>query len=456
MYHYSNSPRLKTVICSLILMLGIIGMIGCQKTPDEEAVVQKSDQSLGTIQELPTASFALNVPDKWTDSVETGYASVHIEADVRTATQDNYPIYQVSRGSFSADTANQAAALVVPDEIVSRRSGSLTREDVEMMLAYANRGVPDKQSDGSVEYVPFDGQQEYIAELERTLESGDLPSTTYDAATAVHITNLPIYDYYVLADESVLSVEADEQQISILTKAFSVVQTQSMLTDDGGYLGEGPVKLYPEISSDEAASIASEYLGSINATGMQMASAVPARLFDMYSYEIYSQGWMLVYNHTCDYLALDFRPFGSDSSGLIRVSNEGIFAAPWNQERIMMYVDKNGIQTFSWNNPLNVDNAVKENVNLMDFADICENAKNLVQYGISWLKDGHETFYLYDMVLTTALTVEKDNPDNALMLPVWVFSYRNEYGYQTQSGSPGGFALSAIDGSRVNLFSQSE
>lgn len=456
MYYDNSSHRLKIVVGLIIFVLGMLGMFGCQKTPDEEAVVQKSDQSLGTIQELPTASFALNVPDKWTDSVETDYASVHIEADVRTATQDNYPIYQVSRGSFSADTANQAAALVVPDEIVSRRNGSLTREDVEMMLAYANRGVPDKQSDGSVEYKPFDGQQEYIAELEHTLESGDLPVAQYDAATAVQITSLPINDYYVLADESVLSVEADEQQISILTKAFSVVQTQSMLIDDGGYLGEGPVKLYPEISSDEAASIASGYLEKIGANGMQMAYAVPARLFDMYSYEIYSQGWMLVYNHTCDYLALDFRPFGSDSSGLIRVSNEGIFAAPWNQERIMMYVDKNGIQTFSWNNPLNVDNAAKENVKLMDFADICENAKNLVQYGISWLQDGHETFYLYDMVLTTALTVEKDNPDNALMLPVWVFSYRNEYGYQTQSGSPGGFALSAIDGSRVNLFPKSE
>jgi len=456
MYHYSNSPRLKNVICFLIAIFGVFSMIGCQKTPDEEAVVQKSDQSLSTIQELPAASFDLNVPDKWDDSVETDYASVHIVADVRMATQNSYPIYQVSHDSFAADFVNKIAALIAPDRIVSKRSGGVTREDVEMMLAYANRGVPDKQSDGSVEYVPFDGQQEYITELERTLESGDLPSTTYDAATAVHITNLPIYDYYVLADESLLSVEANEQQISILTKAFSVVQTQSMLTDDGGYLGEGPVKLYPEVSSDEAASIASEYLGSINATGMQMASAVPARLFDMYSYEIYSQGWMLVYNHTCDYLAMDFRPFGSDSSGLIRVSNEGIFAAPWNQERIMMYVDKNGIQTFSWNNPLKVESLVKENVKLMDYADICENAKNLIRYGISWLQDGHETFYLYDMVLTTALTVEKDNPDNALMLPVWVFSYRTEYGYQTQSGSPGGFALSAIDGSRVNLFSKSE
>ena len=102
------------------------------------------------------------------------------------------------------------------------------------------------------------------------------------------------------------------------------------------------------------------------------------------------------------------------------------------------------------------DGEAVSSAKIMDFDSICKNAKKLIQYGISWVEGGHEDFYLYDVTLTATLATEKDDLNSAIMIPVWVFSYRDQYGYETDSGMPEGFALSAIDGSRVDLFREVE
>ena len=339
------------ILACLAVSICFVFFSGCQETPEEPAVIEKTGITLDSLEESLSDEAVIEIPESWNDTVETDYVTVHVVANVHATEQSKFPVYQVEGSRFTPDLVDQIASEIIASPITSRRSGDITRDDVEMMLAYANRGIREQQSDGTITYGSYDGQQEYINELTQKLESGNLPDAEYKPTSSVQIDSFPTYEFYALADGSLVSVECKEQSISILTKAFATVQTQSMLVDDGGYMGEGSVKLNPDYSAEQAINTTEVFLKDMGIEEMRVSSTVMARLFDLYSYDIYSQGWMITYNHTCDYSAYDFLSFGGNDSGFIRTSDESLYAVPWYQERITFYVDKNGIQMFSWNHP---------------------------------------------------------------------------------------------------------
>ena len=90
-----------------------------------------------------------------------------------------------------------------------------------------------------------------------------------------------------------------------------------------------------------------------------------------------------------------------------------------------------------------------KNVSLLPFDSIAQTACKLMQYGLSWDQVGDIRLRLFDVTLSIAPVQKPSEPDMSLFIPVWIFKYTLADDAYTE---PGGFALSAIDGSRVLLF----
>ena len=128
------------------------------------------------------------------------------------------------------------------------------------------------------------------------------------------------------------------------------------------------------------------------------------------------------------------------------------YSPPFVAETLTANVSKNGLHFF-WHGCANVVETVNKNVELLPFETIQQRLKDQIFYKNSFKKEG-----LYRAFTVTVTSAElrmsyigvKDNPDQALMIPVWLFESRIGY-YQTTTETQfnykdNTYMLSAIDG----------
>ncbi len=165
-------------------------------------------------------------------------------------------------------------------------------------------------------------------------------------------------------------------------------------------------------------------------------------------------------------------PFGFEAGSTMQTDN--IYSLPWKSEYIVIVVDNNGMESFSWNSPLTVKETLVEDSKLLPYEQINETAQKMLpiiygQRGAAW-NDPNKKYPVDVRIDCVALELmrireqEVTNTRTGLAIPVWVYygtvrmegEYEVEYlnfGTSGASSAPEYTALlclNAVDGSVIN------
>ena len=434
----------------LMVTLGSL-LSSCQPSPSNDVVMNKAE---GNFEELIQNSLSVDtlyeVPERWEETLDLKKAKIIINSNIEVGSGNIRPLYQVSRRDFGKDEITQLFCYLAPD-IKGVRLASPTRAELEEELIRIKRGVYQEGEDGKSEYVPFDNQEELIANIEKRI------SATPDTITYTPVDEwnfeMPCDVSCELGNGELLSISASNDELSVRVGESGIIQPERWIKNGVSYPGEpeGTTLKNVNITKDFAIEYATRILRENNIKNIGIVSAEKARILDDYSYETVSEGWVLLLSRTGEgSLATDQRV---DVCSYQWLEYDGAqYRAPWSLEGMMMFIDDTGLRSLEWYDPLVTEKVINPNLSLLPFSEIQRIIRDQLKFGLSWVSDLENNWKgltVYRVVLTSCLIPIKDNPKSSYIAPVW-FVYLSTEDNIERGALPDILAINAIDGSRID------
>ena len=444
-----------------VLFAGImlLSAMGCQATPEEEAVVDRSDGGYEQVvrattepgEETATVSH-WEYPSHWTEDIAVNDSlTISVDCDVEMGEGEEHPVYQIARRTIDGQFLYDAITAAWPDADGVREQQE-SREELLDWLKVVQRGALSG-GDDDIGFAPYEGQDEDIAEIQAKLEETPAESTYVPFVKE----NLEVGDYRDFtirtASGKLVQIEAHvnsaRSTISMITCHGASIQPEQWVLGGDAILGEAPHELKDvNISEEEAIATADVVIARLGKDDMQLAKAEKARCLGYW--DVVSEGWRLTYTvavpGTVPALTAGYQPHD-----LFQAEED--YRASWRQEAITLYVTGNGVEAFTWSNAYAMDGILSEDVELLPFDRIQEIVAKQLKYGLAWVENPityglGEKVNITRVVLTTTTALLKDQRDVASLVPTWAIYYisTDEEKYHMDESL---LLINAIDGSMV-------
>lgn len=383
-------------------------------------------------------AYKASLPEHWSDSIETDYIQMPIEADVIVENTDGFPVYKVKRSGFNIPLVESLANQILPNVTGIREGTKPLPEEYAAAISSLNKR-------GMTEYA------KYVFEQAQEAEAG-----SYIDANRITLTDADEQSYVVrLADGKLGQVYMKDwydtnYRLDISAGFDSIIHLRELLSYGGSYDGEGAVILNPSITQEQAKETLNAFLQENNLTDFKVEAVDSGRHFAFLTREEISQGWRFELVRSYGYYAMDVVN-AANNSGVLEFDDSESYSKAWNEESLYVYISENGVEYLQWNTPLEIVECVNPCVELMPFEEIQKKEKNLLTLGLSWLdRKWYETPILTKLVLTVVPQQIKDDADTAYLMPVWV-AIIDWYEEDADSHDYEVIAINAIDGSRATM-----
>ena len=447
-------------IC-VLLLAGILGVLtACQPTPEKDYVITKESAFLeeriaaGPVgeQQVPEGSAdgeaaASAAPERWKDEIVSKNFLCRIDAEIVPPGADRFPVFRIEPAEADADFIGRFVDVCASP--VAAVYENLNRElDLKEQLEAAMRGEPvaDKD-DGSVSFQPYDGQQEEIDRIAERLRTYDDQRVSdpekylkENPFGAFRIETQSGREWRIVTDRRGFSASADG--------ANELLQTETTVRAGDAFPGESiGSTINVDLAQEDAVAEADRVLKRLGIEHMGAVSVKKARTIHVFAWTTTSTGWCIEYRRNDNNsVPVDFLSYSYVEA---LVLEDDPYAVPWHNESLSVYVTKDGLSMLEWKNPKKITGVLTENVALLPFEQIKENAKNLIAAGTGWTADaGFETeIEITRVFLTYGAVRPKNTNEYRYLLPVWVFEYRhnrvpNELCF---------FTINAVDGTRAEV-----
>ncbi|MCL2671727.1 MAG: DUF6034 family protein [Clostridiales bacterium] len=439
----------------------------CQPTPDAPIVIGKND---GRIEELihsenndPNAipiATALEDGERWLEEIRTqhwmeDYAieGLHcqINAQISLPNKDIYPVYTVRRSNFDWTSVEKLIRYFAGDAVGVRESLP-TKEDLSDELLAVQRGRYAYDDDLGERWEPYPGQQEEITALQEAILRA-APETFADLPFAPN--QMPVHHTWLMPDDSKIHITARVDCVEIARYKNAALQYESDISLHGGFPGEGAAKIEKVgISEADACRQAKETLTALGMQNFSIANVEKARFLKYYSNEILAEGWAVTFAmNDGGYVAADL--MSVQLAGALDF-DDGEYAEKWRPESLVVFINADGIQSFSWRGRLEIVEELNANVAMMDFENVKQVIRNNLKYGYVHSKILHDVpelvlaLHITEIKLTGLLIPVKNEPNLRMLVPAWLVYYK-EADSSTMDDYTCVFAVNAIDGSNIDL-----
>ncbi len=415
---------------SLILLLSLICFIACVPTPQKEIVINKNDNDyeesiFTTASPKSTLSDCSKSTDdqilqnqiietRWSDSIETEYLSVPIDAEIVIENQDVFPVRKVKKATISSEQIQTIAEAILPSVISMWNCTEISHEEYQRALLVAAEN---------------DQESGFLQSINTHISDQNAPRESFIETNRISIPDGIINQTYLCENGNYATIDKyNEYSLLICTVQHSNVLPESLLKDEGTYLDEGPVYPVVKQSQGDAESIAYSFLETVGLTGYRICSAEKARYYSVVSRDVIEDGWLFSFCHSFEYYPVDIGLY--DSCGLFHMEEGTFYYAPWQAETLNIFVSENGVEYLSWLNPIEVAEIVNDNAQLMDFRKLQNEISHFLKLGLSYLSIDKRHYdpntSLTKMILSYSLQPVKDEPDYGYLIPTWVclFDYR--------------------------------
>ncbi len=434
----------------IMVMAADLMLAACQPTPAQEIVVNQNNDILekATLTQAPVEIF--EAPSSYESKYQQNELTVDFGAEVKVPQTDKYPVARVTDAEF-------------------------TQEQVDKMAAYLMQGKPlikhmtgkDELEDSYVQYKAF------IEEVKQNPEKYEMPVEEYEqdlARIEEEIKNAPETAQDQIVDSTLkqgakgiayLSVTSDLGKDAPASLSISNRQGQGGVTFRNGPKFSDVSTEYPELitkdplsvamSRDEALEIADKAVEGIGAKDMMLSHMTVGAVSKNGEYdtlEDYTQQcYIFYYTPSLNNIVTTYYPQGPV------VTEDSQYNQIQGYENIMICIDDSGLVSLNWSHYRTITENQTDNVALIPFEKIIENANQQFANAYSW-NEGHESCQIkIDKIsLGYMLVAQKNNDEYNLMIPVWDFYGDIAYdgGEYRDQGCYSLLTINAIDGSNID------
>lgn len=454
----------------------IIGLAGCQETPEENIVRQKTD--IGNVQTVAKDEFEnvkkqVGAPDEYKTSLEDSTGTLKVTVDARVMVPDvkGIKLKKVKARPYTqADMDAVYKAVIKESPLWVRNYGSgtegMTKSEIEEQII-SFKAIKEKIAGGDeimnqmYEGIDLDSLiQEYEAGYADAPETPQTeivePKIQYDEAAARMFTDKFIVNPEPadITDEDETGEETEEDVNPNTFHANYDMNGKTYFVEVGNNLNEEYKWTYlsaycqdgsyqlpmndaelqnakpVEKSLDELKQEADALMQELGFTDMAF-SAVDTLVYDVRSeFNGYSdadnadalkrQGYTMYYNRMVDGIPVIYTP---DEGTYSEMSSDSQFSPIWAYEKLSLTYDDNGLFAFWWGNPYEISESSDENVYLMPFSEIQKIFENMIinKYTNDDKEKERTDMRITDVRLSYMRVREKDSLEEGNLIPVWDF-----------------------------------
>lgn len=441
---------MKSITILLVFIAFMIFMTACQPTPAQEIVVNQNSDILekATLTEAPTQVY--EVPSSYESKYQQNALTVDFSADVKVPQTDQYPVARVADAEFTQEQVNMIAAyLMQGKQLIKHMTGK------------------DELEDSYVQYKAF------IEEVKQNPEKYEMPVEEYEqdlARIEEEIKNAPETAQDQIVDSTLkqgakgiayLSVTSDLGKEAPASLGIWNRQGQGGVSFQNGPKYSDVSTEYPELiskdplgvalSRDEALEIADKAIAGIGAQDMMLSHMTVGAVSKNGEYDTLEdftqQCYIFYYTPSLNGIVTTYYPQGP------AVQEDSAYNQIQGYENIMICVDDSGLVSLNWSHYRTITENQTDNVALIPFEKIMENAKQQLTNAYSW-SEGHGSCQIkIDKIsLGYMLVAQKNNDEYNLMIPVWDFYGDIAYngGEYTYQGCYSLLTINAIDASNID------
>lgn len=451
---------MRKMIYFLILIVLLI-FIGCQKTPDEEVIINKGDGRLENIITGPAAVLQTPVvnsisndkientthTETWRETYKIPNLICNINAEIILPSTNNFPVYKVKQHKFDRDSVVKIINYFTANATGVRETSD-TKEELEEQLIQVKRGAYIWDDNGG-RWESYEGQKKDIADLEKRIANAEPEVFTSVNESAISV---PMNKTYSIPDGERVYVDTTAKGVDIYPYKYGIIQPESWIVKGDAYPGEpaGTTLDNVKISEEKAKNMAKGILTDLEIKNIGMAKMEKARILRDYTFETITEGWQITLTRN-DGGSIPVYINSAEIYGTLYYPSED-YVERWQAENIKIYVDENGIRAFSWKNSIEAENELNSNVPLLTLDEIKENVREYIKYAFTKKTDGKQAsdrrITVNRMTLTNVLLPIKNESNYHMLAPAWIvyYQYKDSLGVHTAV-----IAVNAIDGSSIDL-----
>ncbi len=444
-----------------ILFLLALMLTGCGESiqTDEEIVVPKenaretemakqaaenSDGGASSGKENEIAG-QVQAPDIYQTEFQDGFTNVKAYAPVVLPEGEGFKLYRVTSRIFTQEDYDNVRHVLLKDGELWERdmekmadSNGFTRQEIEERIAALKEHPADEvriQSDKKVTY------GELVERLEPMLEKAPEEPIIVKVPAVVNYSEgadqgehnwlhgnvtLEDGDYFVTLDNN---LQEDWRWINFEVRG--PMYQGSLMPISRAEAEKGN----PALSGEEARAKAEEL---IKALGFQDFAVAGEEYCYVYSFDeasdensVVQTGYQVYFTRVLDGIPVTY----THEMGTT-VEDE---TPSWPYETISVAYGENGLLDFLWTDPYNVEQAGEETVFLLPFSDIqAVFEKMIVEKHRDWYEESNvEIFYdINEVRLGYMRVMEKGNPMEGTMIPVWDFFGSETMVFQGEEEKP--------------------
>jgi hypothetical protein len=454
-------------LCKRLLYILVFVIVtclsACQPTPPTEIVVDKNnleqeilDKTVEETQDVSPRTSEVNNEDivSWKENYidEKRIFSVIIDAPIILPDVTSYPVEKVALCQISDEQLSKIVNTLFKDETIYDGNIQLTKGEIAQEII---RVKGETQSSG------LKADDNYIKHLEDLYK---------DAPENVEL--VPVQPFWKETSKGVKALslmtqgDGDERAFLYGRTSESEKCYLEYKTNTERYWIIETKKNKPNgisISSQEAEEFALEIMEQFGFDDVQIVSKNIGSLIlkDPTNLSEDKQCYIFFLSRTIHGIPFNY----ASRAGGDFMTDEKPYAPPVNQEIIEVHISDKGVVYFRWESPYEITENLSNNVKLIDLDKIEEIFINQMKmegqgrnewYGMNGIiKD---LICVERIELGTMVTIDKDNPDEFLCIPVWDFFVTTEQTYSdnrvtTGEGDESNYSIitiNAINGSIIN------
>lgn len=424
-------------------------LTSCQSTPDSSPTVEKRD--IASIDWASEDDELVDIPAHVSRELDLGYKNLRVafDTDVTVPDVQGCPVVRIVPEQFSDERINQLMGYLLPNAPIYFTNEG-TREQLEAELLKYMRGR--KEGD---KYVPYEDIDDLIKMIEEELKNApsQVELQPFDITKVEKGESFVCSRFYAdIKAASIRGIRAGREFMYWYREDMGL-QTESMVLAGNAVPDEpaGTEIEEPSISREEALQKVNQIIMDLHIEHMSITTIEKARVLLDDDPTIY--GWRVCLKREAGGLSvLDL----GDSYTIIR-EHLPAYSAPWEEERIEMFITEDGALGFLWVGASKEKEILTENARLIGFDQIIERIGRQLKYFFAWTEDNDAEvvdLVIDQIILGMSAINIKDEPDAGLLIPTWYAYYhekdKEEYGREDW------IAFSALDGSYIEPRMSSE
>lgn len=460
-----------------IVSLAVLLLSGCQPTPEKAAVVQKdSDRLIENAQKNAKESAnkgpyrdlsgQYGIPASYQFRMQGANGKLNVKADARTVVpdRDRMPIYRVKAAEFTQEQVDALWSALCGGAEMRIRSGQETKDRIRSRIVNIKKYIVEiagdpKQSD------ELELQKGILADVEKQLETA--PDTVdeghsdgklmqmSDRLGKTFYTGIDAYErddkgldgegriFQVKNDATPTVLFIDNRDPAAGTSFGSSASVPVTTDTDIGVDILPKVGLTPREARQKVQDILDRAKTGMVADSIYLLDDGKKGEAEQYAYRIYCV--RSVDGLPCSYISGASHP------------KEDAMASFWVYEELECMVDRTGVFSFMWSDPIEVSETVNEDAKLKPFSEIREIFEKMMRMKYEPQAEQSELdFEINRVTLCLHRIVEKNSNASGLLVPAWNFYGKlkvNESGEEYEKFEMLGksfMTINAVDGSVID------